>query len=176
MPTHEKIAAFSIRSRMEKNFKEIIVTPYHLIPLEVPDPPNDDKEDSNAVNDLVTKLHEHYLRDNMYDEGDILFYRINYRLMDTLRISKGAAEEFHKVYHIANPRRVSGGYCKKCEKIITIIPIIYGALKPELANLLNAENKGKLIIGNTNDIREGNKIAMFGCNVCKTPLPEYGTM
>ena len=44
---------------MEKNFKEIIVTPYHLIPLEVPDPPNDNKEDRNAVNVLVTKLREH---------------------------------------------------------------------------------------------------------------------
>jgi hypothetical protein len=161
---------------MGENSKEIIVTPYHQIPLEILDPTTDNKGDSNTVKDLVTKLHEHYLRDNKYDEGDLLFYRINYRLMDTLRISKAAAEEFHKMYHIANPRRVSGGYCQKCEKIVTIIPIIYGALKHELANLLKAENKGKLIIGNTNDIREGNKIAMFGCNVCKTPLPEYGTM
>jgi hypothetical protein len=161
---------------MRENFKEIIVTPDHQIPLEVPDTANDSKEDGRPVKALITKLHEHYLRDNMYDEGDLLFYRINYRLMDTLRISRAAAEEFHKIYHIANPRRVSGGYCKKCEKIITIIPIIYGVPKPELANLLKAENKGKLIIGNAKDIREGNKIAMFGCNVCKTPLPEYGTM
>ena len=50
---------------------------------------------------------------------------------------------------------------KKCEKIITIIPIIYGAFNHELPNLLKAENNGKLIIGNINDIREGNKIAMF---------------
>jgi hypothetical protein len=145
--------------------------------LEVPDTPNDIKEDGqDTIRNLLSKLHEHYLRDNMYDEGDLLFYRINYRLMDTLRISKAAAEEFHKIYHTAIPRRVSGGYCKKCEKIITIIPIIYGAFNHDLANLLKAENNGKLIIGNINDIREGNKIAMFGCNICKTPLPEYGTM
>ena len=86
------------------------------------------------------------------------------------------ATEFHKIYHTAIPRRVSGGYCKKCEKIITIIPIIYGAFNHEIANMLKAENNGKLIIGNINDIREGNKIAMFGCNICNTPLPEYGTM
>ncbi|MFZ0566790.1 MAG: hypothetical protein WAM22_02190, partial [Nitrososphaeraceae archaeon] len=96
--------------------------------MEVPDTPNDTKEDGqDTIRNLLSKLHEHYLRDNMYDEGDLLFYRINYRLMDTLRISKAAAEEFHKIYHTAIPRRVSGGYCKKCEKIITIIPIIYGA-------------------------------------------------
>ena len=145
--------------------------------MEVPDTPNDIKEDGqDTIRNLLSKLHEHYLRDNMYDEGDLLFYRINYRLMDTLRISKAAAEEFHKIYHTTIPRRVSGGYCKKCEKIITIIPIIYGALNHEIANLLKAENNGKLIIGNINDIWEGNKIAMFGCNICKTPLPEYGTM
>ena len=105
--------------------------------MEVPDTPNDIKEDGrDTIRNLLSKLHEHYLRDNMYDEGDLLFYRINYRLMDTLRISKAAAEEFHKIYHTTIPRRVSGGYCKKCEKIITIIPIIYGAFNHELANLL----------------------------------------
>ena len=50
---------------MGENFKEIIVTPYHQIPLEVLDPTNDG--DSNTVKDLVTKLHEHYLRDNKYE-------------------------------------------------------------------------------------------------------------
>jgi hypothetical protein len=145
--------------------------------LKVPDTPNGIKEvGQDTIRNLLSKLHERYLKDNMYDEGDFLFYRINYRLMDTLRISKAAAEEFHKIYHTTIPRRVSGGYCKKCEKIITIIPIIYGAFNHELANLLKAENNGKLIIGNIKDIREGNKIAMFGCNICKTPLPEYGTM
>ena len=52
---------------MGENFKEIIVTPYHQIPLEVPDPTNDNRGDSNTVKDLVTKLHEHYLRDNKYE-------------------------------------------------------------------------------------------------------------
>ena len=57
---------------MRENFKEIIVTPDHQIPLEVPDTPNDSKEDGRTVKALITKLHEHYLRDNMYDEGDLI--------------------------------------------------------------------------------------------------------
>jgi hypothetical protein len=149
---------------------------YHRI-LAVPYSQNDIGDDSrNAIIELLKKLHEHYLKDNQYDEGDLLFYRINYKLMDTFGITKLAAEEFHKIYHNSKPRRISEGYCNKCEKIITIIPIIYGVSGRELVNLLKAEDNGKLIIGNTNDIKEGNKIAMFGCKACKTPLPEYGAM
>jgi hypothetical protein len=95
--------------------------------------------------------------------------------MDTLGVSKAAAEEFHKIYHTDNPRRISEGFCIKCEKIVTIIPIIYGISNRELANLLKAENNGKIIIRNINDISDGNKIAIFGCKECKSPLPEYGS-
>lgn len=143
----------------------------------VPDHYSDCNNDSQyAIRELLVKLHNHYLKDNRYDEGDPIFYRINYRLMDTLGVTKAAAEEFHKIYHADNPRRISEGYCNKCEKIVTIIPIIYGISDHELANLLKAENNGKLIIRNINDINGGNKVAMFGCKVCKSPLPEYGAM
>ena len=128
-----------------------------------------------AIRELLVKLHNHYLRNNKYDEGDPIFYRINYKLMDTLGVSKAVAEEFHKIYHTDNPRRISEGFCNKCEKIVTIIPIIYGISDRELANLLKAENNGKIIIRNINDISDGNKIAMFGCKECKSPLPEYGS-
>ena len=128
-----------------------------------------------AIRELLVKLHNHYLRNNKYDEGDPIFYRINYKLMDTLGVSKAAAEEFHKIYHANNPRRISEGFCNKCEKVVTIIPIIYGISDRELANLLKAENNGKIIIRNINDISDGNKIAMFGCKECKSPLPEYGS-
>ena len=128
-----------------------------------------------AIRELLVKLHNHYLRNNKYDEGDPIFYRINYKLMDTLGVSKAAAEEFHKIYHTDNPRRISEGFCNKCEKIVTIIPIIYGISDHESANLQKAENNGKIIIRNINDISDGNKIAMFGCKKCKSPLPEYGS-
>lgn len=128
-----------------------------------------------AIREFLVKLHNHYLKNNKYDEGDPIFYRINYKLMDTLRVSKAAAEELHKIYHADNPRRISEGFCNKCEKIVTIIPIFYGVSDRELANLLKAENNGKLIIRNINDISDGNKIAMFGCKECKSPLPKYGS-
>jgi len=136
---------------------------------------NCNNESQFAIRELLVKLHNHYLKNNKYDEGDPIFYRINYRLMDTLGVSKAAAEEFHKIYHADNPRRISEGFCNKCEKIVMIIPIIYGISDGELANLLKAENNGKLIIRNINDISDGNKIAMFGCKECKSPLPEYGS-
>ncbi len=126
--------------------------------------------DAHTVRELLIKLHDNYLKNNKYDEGDLLFYRINYKLMDTLGITKNAAEEFHKNYHNINPRRVSEGYCDKCKKIVKIIPIIYGISENELANLLKAESNGKLIIGNTEDIKDGNKIAIFGCSICKSSI------
>ena len=66
---------------------------------------------TQAIRELLIELHDHYLKDNKYDEGDLLFYRINYKLMDALGITKAAAEEFHKIYHDKNPRRISEGYC-----------------------------------------------------------------
>jgi hypothetical protein len=146
----------------------------------VPDSYSDYNNDGQyAIRELLVKLHNHYLKDNRYDEGDLIFYRINYKLMDTLGVTKAAAEEFHKIYHADNPRRISEGYCNKCKKIVTIIPIIYGISDHELANLLKAENNGKLIIrniNNINNINSENKVAMFGCRVCKSSLPEYGAM
>src|ERR671918_2900077 len=124
----------------------------------------------HAVRELLIKLHDYYLKDNKYDEGDLLFCRINYKLMDPLGITKVAAEEFHKIYHDNNPRRVSEGYCNKCKKIVTIIPIIYGVSDKEVVNLLKAENNGKLIIGDTKDIRDGSKTAIFGCKICKSSI------
>lgn len=151
--------------------KGIIVTFYCTSILVVNNPDNDHADyNSHTVRDLLIKLHDYYLKDNKYDEGDLLFYRINYKLMDTLGISRVAAEEFHKIYHDLDPRRVSEGYCNKCKKIVTIIPIIYGVSDKEVANLLKAENNGKLIIGNTKDIRDGSKAAIFGCKICKSSI------
>jgi hypothetical protein len=41
-----------------------------------------------------------------------------------------------------------------------------------------AQNEGKLIIASldSNVIKEGVKIPLYGCKNCKTALPRYGTM
>lgn len=125
---------------------------------------------------ILKQLHSLFLKENELDEGDLIFYRINYRLADTLHISKEDAEKFHSEYHEHNPRRVSEGFCDSCQKVVTLIPIIYGIQKSELAELQAREQKGRLIIGDTGIIREGAKVAMFGCKLCRNSLPRYGTL
>ena len=127
-----------------------------------------------AVVRLLKELHAFYLRNNEYDEGDLLFYRINYKLIDAFGFTGDDAEKFHLNYHDSTPRRISEGYCHICKKITSIIPIIYGALEQDMSTLKVAEDDKKLIIGNLEDVREGNKVAMFGCKICMTPLPKYG--
>lgn len=135
----------------------------------------DSNWDTCKIQEILLELHKYYLKNNLYDEGDPIFHRINYKLMDRFRMTAADAVEFHRRYHNDNPRRVSEGYCDSCRKIITIIPIIYDlSQREELANLILAEKDERLIIGNVDDIKEGNKVAMFGCKICKTPLPQYG--
>jgi hypothetical protein len=130
--------------------------------------------DVTAVVRLLKELHAFYLRNNEYDEGDLLFYRINYKLIDAFGFTRDDAEKFHLNYHDSTPRRISEGYCHICKKITSIIPIIYGVLEQDMSTLKVAEDDKKLIIGNLEDVREGNKVAMFGCKICMTPLPKYG--
>ena len=127
-----------------------------------------------AVDRLLKELHAFYLRNNEYDESDLLFYRINYKLIDAFGITGDDAEKFHLKYHDTTPRRISEGYCHICKKITSIIPIIYGVLEQDMSTIKVAEDDKKLIIGNLEDVREGNKVAMFGCKICMTPLPKYG--
>lgn len=121
-------------------------------------------------------LHENYLKNNKYDEGDIIFYRINYRLVDACDITIDEAEKFHSIYHYDNPRRVSQGYCHNCSKVVTTIPIIYGISEQDFVKTKMAQDEERLIIGSIDNIEEGIKVAMFGCKICKSPLPNYGTM
>ena len=125
---------------------------------------------------LLTDLHESYLKDNKYDEGDLLYYRINYKVMDIFQITKEEAEKLHTAYHENNPRRISEGYCHNCKDIVEIIPIIYGIAEKDKEALTEAENEGRLIIGSLNEIREGVEVSMFGCKICKSSLPEYGKL
>jgi hypothetical protein len=132
--------------------------------------------DITAVDLLLKELHAFYLRNNEYDEGDLLFYRINYKLKDAFGFSEDDAEKFHLNYHDNNPRRISEGYCHICKKITSIIPIIYGVLEQDMSTIKMAEDDKRLIIGNIEQVKEGNKVAMFGCKICMRPLPKYGTI
>jgi hypothetical protein len=125
---------------------------------------------------LLKELHASFLKGNRYDEGDLLYYRINYRLVDTFGITKEEAQRSHSVYHAENPRRVSQGYCDECGIIVTIIPIIYGIQAIDVEKMRAAESERRLIIGDTGIIREGTKVALFGCKECKSHLPKYGTV
>jgi hypothetical protein len=125
---------------------------------------------------LLKELHVSFLKENKHDEGDLLYYRINYRLVDTFGITKEEAERLHSSYHAENPRQVSQGYCDKCGRIVTIIPIIYGIQASDIEKMRAAESEGRLLIGDTSVIKQGAKVAMFGCKECKTPLPKFGTM
>ena len=132
--------------------------------------------DPSVVDRFLRDLHGFYLKNNEYDEGDLLFYRINYKLIDSLGITQDDAEKFHSNYHNHNPRRISEGYCHVCKKITSIIPIIYGVSEQEIATLKIAEGDKRLIIGNLDEIKKGNKMSMFGCKICLSPLTKYGTI
>jgi hypothetical protein len=132
--------------------------------------------DASAIYRLLKDLHAFYLKNNEYDEGDLLFYRINYKLIDSFGITQDDAEKFHLNYHNHNPRRISEGYCHACKKITSIIPIIYGVSEQNIVTLKVAEADKRLIIGNLDEVKKGNKVAMFGCKICTSPLPKYGTI
>jgi hypothetical protein len=129
------------------------------------------------IKQLLTELHESYLKDNKYDEGDLLYYRINYKVMDAFQITKEEAEKLHTIYHDKNnPRRISEGYCHNCKSINKVIPIIYGVGGKDKANLTKGESEGRLIVGNLEEIKEGAELSMFACKICKIALPKYGTI
>ncbi|MGH9965782.1 MAG: hypothetical protein ACRD5E_13280 [Nitrososphaeraceae archaeon] len=126
----------------------------------------------------MIELHRYYLQDNRFDEGDLIYYRINYRLEALFGITKEEAQSFHAAYHRDIPRTISKGYCHICDAIVKFIPIIYGSSERERKSLEMAQNEGKLIIANLgyNAIKEGVKLPLYGCQICKAALPRYGTM
>jgi hypothetical protein len=131
-----------------------------------------------GITRTLIELHRYYLQDNKFDEGDLIYYRINYRLEALFGIERQEAQSFHAAYHKDIPRAISQGYCHICDAIVNFIPIIYGTSERERKSLEMAQNKGKLIIANldSNTIKEGVKIPLYGCKICKTALPRYGTM
>lgn len=127
---------------------------------------------SEEIHQKLKELHDSYLKNNPYDEGDPIFYRINYRLAESFALSKEQAASYHELYHKENPRRISEGYCNSCGRVVGIIPIIYGVNESEMERMKAAESEGRLIIGSA--MVKSGKMAMFGCKVCRTPLPKYG--
>ena len=128
------------------------------------------------IDRMLKELHVSYLKDNEHDEGDLIYYRINYRLADTFGMTKEEADRLHSIYHLASPREVSHGYCERCERVVTIIPVIYGIQESDMERMKAAEAQGRLIIGDTATVRQGSRVPMFGCRECRALLPKYGAI
>lgn len=130
--------------------------------------------------DLIEKklkeFHGSYLKNNEHDEGDIIYYRINYLIANTFGITNEEADKLHSDYHSTNPRQVSQGYCEKCGRIETIVPVIYGIQEIDIERMKAAEIQGRLIVGDMDAVRQGSSVAMFGCRECKSMLPKYGKL
>ena len=63
--------------------------------------------DRADVDRMLKEIHAFYLKGNEHDEGDPIYYRINYRLADAFGISKEEADKLHAGYHLENPRQIS---------------------------------------------------------------------
>jgi hypothetical protein len=77
--------------------------------------------DTYAVKQLLIDLHESYLKDNKYDESNLIYYRINYKLMDAFEMTKEDAENFHIFYHEGNAE----GYLKDIALSVRILSQLY---------------------------------------------------
>jgi hypothetical protein len=131
---------------------------------------------TQEIEKVLGDLHTSYLKGNEFDEGDLIFYRINYRLEEMFGLTRQEAVSAHEQYHQKKPRRMSEGFCDNCEQVTVIIPIIYGIQEQDIEKMKAAEAASRLIIGDMKKVIEGNKVAMFGCKVCKSPLPKYGML
>ena len=126
---------------------------------------------SESVDESLERLHKIFLKHNEHDEGDLIFYRIDYRLAEILKVTADEARAYHQIYHTKNPRTVSKAYCSNCNQIVTFVPIIYTVTENERSLLKAAEMKGRVILGDLENIMEDHKIPMFGCAECKKPIP-----
>jgi hypothetical protein len=123
---------------------------------------------------MLRTLHASYLKENENDEGDPIFYRINYRIADDLDMTTEEANRLHSEYHKEYPRRISQGFCDTCGKVVPIVPVIYGIKQSGLPRMKAAEMQGRLIIGEIGRLTPGSGASLFGCSICKSHLPKYG--
>ena len=131
-------------------------------------------EPDKEIEAMLKELHVSYLKENENDEGDLIFYRINYRIADAFDISAEEANRLHSEYHKEHPRRISEGFCDICGKVVPIVPVIYGVKQSDLLRMKAAEAQGRLIIGDTGRLTPGSGASLFGCSICKSYLPKYG--
>jgi hypothetical protein len=131
-------------------------------------------EPDKEIAAMLKDLHASYLKENENDEGDPIFYRINYRIADTFGISAEEANRLHLEYHKEHPRRISEGFCDSCGRVVPIVPVIYGVKQSDLPSMKIAEAQGRLIIGEIGHLTPGSGASLFGCSICKSYLPKYG--
>jgi hypothetical protein len=118
---------------------------------------------------VLHDLHDIFLKNNMHDEGDLIFYRINYRLEEIYNISRYQANGLHKTYHLSFPRKISQAYCNNCNRVVRYIPIIYGVSEGEMEYMKALEKNGRILIGRVEYHNDPN-IPLFACEICKSPI------
>jgi hypothetical protein len=69
-----------------------------------------------GITRTLIELHRYYLQANKFDEGDLIYYRINYRLEELFGATKEEAQSFHAAYHRNVPRK----YLK--DIVISVMP------------------------------------------------------
>jgi hypothetical protein len=121
---------------------------------------------------VLQDLHKIFLKNNIYDEGDLLFYRINYKLEEMYKISRYQANGLHQTYHLSFPRKTSEVYCNSCNRVVRYIPIIYGVTQSEMEYMKALEKKDRILIGTAeyhNDTHDTH-LPLFACKLCKSPI------
>ncbi len=131
-------------------------------------------EPDKTIATMLKDLHASYLKENENDEGDPIFYRINYKIADAFGMTSEEANRLHSEYHKEHPRRISEGFCDTCGKVVPIVPVIYGVKQGDLPRMKAAETQGRLIIGEIGRLTPGSRASLFGCSICKSYLPKYG--
>ena len=126
---------------------------------------------SPGLEKVLQNLHERYLKNNKYDEGDPIFYRINYKLEEMYKISRYQANGLHQTYHLSFPRKTSEVYCNSCNRVVRYIPIIYGVTRGEMEYMKALEKEDRILIGVVEDHNYNDThIPLFACKLCKSPI------
>jgi hypothetical protein len=124
---------------------------------------------SRGIEKVLQNLHERYLKNNKYDEGDLIFYRINYKLEEMYEISRYQANGLHQTYHLSFPRKTSEVYCNSCDRVVRYIPIIYGVTQSEMEYMKALEKEDRILIGIVKDHKDTH-MPLFACKLCKSPI------
>lgn len=114
---------------------------------------------------VIKTIHDEYLK-NPYDESDILFYRINYKLENLLHLKREEAGKLHNEYHQEFPRSISLFFCSNCNAIVKFIPVLYYSTIEEKQSLRTKEKEGNVFLIPSHQIAENSPL--FVCKICKS--------